>query len=80
MSESNITRCEFVEEVENAAREARKKGSALDWQGTLAAAYAQTSLELRRIVHRHIERCPICRENEALSLAKAPIASLEVTQ
>jgi hypothetical protein len=79
MSEVNSTRCEFVEEVENAAREARKKAAA-NWKGPLVAAYAQVSLEMRGIVHRHIAKCIICQQEELQSNRGASLSSLEVIQ
>ena len=65
-----ISNCEFVREVEAAAKEARNKGAA-DWNGPLALAYADVSLELRRIVNRHIRRgqCAVCRADERRSKA-----------
>jgi hypothetical protein len=67
MSEVNIapSTCEFINEIEASAREVRRKAG-VDWSGPVAMAYYQASLELRRIVARHIrrEQCPACREDE----------------
>jgi hypothetical protein len=65
MSETKFTTCELVMEAESSAREARKKGDD-DWSSPLALAYYQVSLELRRIVSRHVlkGKCAACREDE----------------
>jgi hypothetical protein len=70
MSETEITTCEFIKEVESAAREARRKGGE-DLCSPLAMAYFQVSLEMRKLVHRHITRgqCSACREDENRSQA-----------
>jgi hypothetical protein len=70
MSEPEITTCEFIKEVESAAREARRKGGD-DPSGPLAMAYYALSLEMRKLVHRHITRgqCSACREDENRSQA-----------
>jgi hypothetical protein len=53
MSEINNSAetCEFVREIEAAAREVRRKASD-DWSSPVSTAYYQCSLELRRIVSR----------------------------
>jgi hypothetical protein len=65
MSEVEISTCEFIKEVESSAREARRKGGE-DPSGPLAMAYYALSLELRKLVHRHISRaqCSACHEDE----------------
>jgi hypothetical protein len=77
MSRSDITTCEFVLEAEYSAREARKK-AADDWSSPLALAYYQVSLELRRIVSRHVakEECAACRGDETRRQATECIAHL----
>jgi hypothetical protein len=72
MSEVNSTPepCEFVREIEATAREVRRKASA-DWSSPLSLAYYTCSLELRRIVSRHITRsqCSTCLAAETLNCA-----------
>jgi hypothetical protein len=77
MSVIDITTCEYVLEAESAAREAREK-AAEDWSKPLSMAYAEVSLQLRKIVHRHIQRgqCASCREDETRRGAAASIAGL----
>jgi hypothetical protein len=66
MSEVEISTCEFIKEVESAAREARNK-AASDWSSPLSMAYYHCSLELRRIVSRHVSKdeCACCRRDES---------------
>jgi hypothetical protein len=64
MSESEITACPFAAEVENAAHETYNKTCAVGVREETAAAYAQASLELRRIVRRHAAACAICQTQE----------------
>jgi len=65
MSEVIIIQCEFTREVNQAASEACKKAAA-DWKSPLAAAYAQVSLELRRILERHASKCAICLKEDGI--------------
>ena len=68
MPNIEITTCEFILEVESAARESRRKAAG-DVSTPIEMAYYQTSLELRRIVDRHIRRgqCAACRADERRS-------------
>jgi hypothetical protein len=74
MSKTDITTCEFVLEAESAAREARKKATS-DWSSPVSMAYYQVSLELRRIVSRHVakDHCVACKEDEARRRAGAAL-------
>jgi hypothetical protein len=65
MSQVEIATCEFIKEVESSAREARRKGGE-DPSGPSAMAYHSLSLELRKLVHRHISRsqCSACHHDE----------------
>lgn len=62
---NNITTCEVILELESAAREVRRKAGD-DWSSPVSMAYYQCSLELRRIVSRHVNKneCAACREDE----------------
>jgi hypothetical protein len=61
MSEVEITTCEFIKEVESAAREARKK-AASDWSSPIALNYVQVAVELQKVVSRHVSKgqCASC--------------------
>jgi hypothetical protein len=65
-----ISNCEFVRELEAAAKDAYSKGAA-DWNAPIAIAYGQVSLEMKRIVNCHIRRghCAACRADELRSKA-----------
>jgi len=78
MSEIEISTCEFIKEVESAAREARRKGGE-DPSGPLAMAYYALSLELRKLVHRHIRKghCASCKEDETRRLGAGSIIGLD---
>jgi hypothetical protein len=80
MSRIDIITCEFVLEAESSAREARKKAGD-DWSSPLALTYYQVSLELRRIVSRHVSKqeCATCREDEARRQAPGCIVDLGVS-
>jgi hypothetical protein len=73
MSEVTITpsTCEFINEIEASAREVRRKAGG-DWSSPVAMAYYQCSLELRRIVSRHINKdeCAACRQDESRQVSE----------
>lgn len=66
MSTTEYTTCDFVKEVENAAREAKGK-AAEDWNSPLSTSYFHASLELRKIVLRHVRagRCRSCSQDQS---------------
>jgi hypothetical protein len=92
MSEVKISTCEFIKEVESAAREARNK-AASDWSSPLSMAYYQASQALRLIVSRHLTKgqCATCRRDESRQASERtsmltyhdhsrPASAMEVTQ
>jgi hypothetical protein len=68
---------EIVNEIEAIGMEVRRKANAA-CQSHVSMAYYQTSLEMRRILHRHIAKghCAACLADEARRHGAASIAGL----
>jgi hypothetical protein len=78
MSKNTITQneCEIANEIEASALEARKKAASVGWTTPNGFIYAEVSLSLRRILHRHVLKCAVCAQDGATS---APVSSTPVS-
>jgi hypothetical protein len=70
--------CEYVNDLEESAREARRKAASAGWSTPNGLVYAEVSLSLRRILHQHTQKghCGACSEDETRRRAAASIAGL----
>ncbi len=68
MSETIVTQCEIVRELNQSDREVINK-AAYDWKSRhWLLGYAQVSLELRSIIRRHASTCAVClKEDQSTS-------------
>jgi hypothetical protein len=79
LSKQDLTtpECEFTKEIEASALEAHKKAAAAGWSTPNGLVYAEVSLSLRRVLHRHVLKCGVCIAQDGAT--SAPVSSAPVS-